>query len=73
MKQSARYIKIVDGSKDDGCDAGQTPADPILALRGVGGALWEGEEADAYVARLREGWSRSKPGVPAHQRVRLPD
>ena len=33
------------------------PPDPILALRGVGGALWDDEEADAYVARLREGWS----------------
>ena len=38
-------------------DAGQAPADPILALRGVGRALWTDEEADAYVARLREGWS----------------
>ncbi|MCY4026673.1 MAG: hypothetical protein OXH75_10235 [Acidobacteria bacterium] len=33
------------------------PADPILALRGVGGALWADEGADAYVARLREGGS----------------
>ena len=38
-------------------DAGETPADPILALRGVGRALWADEEADTYVARLREGWS----------------
>ena len=33
------------------------PADPILALRGVGRALCTDEEADAYVSRLREGWS----------------
>ena len=33
------------------------PPDPVLALRGVGRALWADEEADAYVARLREGWS----------------
>jgi len=33
------------------------PPDPILGLRGVGGALWADEGADAYVARLREGWS----------------
>ena len=31
-------------------------SDPILSLRGVGKALWVGEDADAYVSRLREGW-----------------
>lgn len=31
--------------------------DPILALRGLGRTLWADEEADAYVSRLREGWS----------------
>ena len=36
---------------------GCTPPDPILALRGLGRALWADEEADAYVSRLREGWS----------------
>lgn len=30
--------------------------DPILSLRGLGKELWRGEEADAYVQRLREGW-----------------
>ncbi len=33
------------------------PADPILALRGTGAALWVDEKADAYVARLRDGGS----------------
>lgn len=37
--------------------ARQTPVDPILALRGVGRELWKDEGADAYVSRLREGWS----------------
>ena len=37
--------------------AGYTPPDPILALRGLGRTLWADEEADAYVSRLREGWS----------------
>ena len=37
--------------------ARQTPVDPILALRGVGRELWRDEGADAYVSRLREGWS----------------
>ena len=37
--------------------AGPTPVDPVLALRGVGRELWADEEADAYVSRLREGWS----------------
>lgn len=31
-------------------------SDPILSLRGVGKALWHGEDADAYVSRLRDGW-----------------
>lgn len=31
--------------------------DPLLALRGSGRALWADESADAYVQRLREGWS----------------
>ncbi len=111
VKQSARYVKIVEWSKDDGCyvgscpglflggchgtderavfaelceivdetidlyqaegkplppatagrssehvaQAGPTPADPVLGLRGVGRELWAKEEADAYVSRLREG------------------
>lgn len=52
-------------------DTQRTPADPILALRGVGRELWADEEADAYVSRLREGWP--EPRVPGHQRVRPPD
>jgi hypothetical protein len=31
--------------------------DPLLALRGSGRALWADETADAYVQRMREGWS----------------
>jgi hypothetical protein len=31
--------------------------DPLLALRGSGRTLWADETADAYVRRLREGWS----------------
>lgn len=31
-------------------------ADPILSLRGTGRKTWAGEDADAYVARLRKGW-----------------
>ena len=31
-------------------------SDPILALRGVGKAIWAREEADSYVDRLRAGW-----------------
>jgi hypothetical protein len=34
----------------------KTP-DPILALRGLGKAMWSGEDPDAYVERLRRGWS----------------
>ena len=44
-------------NREDGTRKEIVPADPILALRGTGGALWVDEEADAYVARLRKGWS----------------
>jgi hypothetical protein len=30
--------------------------DPLLALYGSGKEIWADEHADAYVARLREGW-----------------
>ena len=35
---------------------GGQDGDPILALRGMGKAIWAHEDADAYVERLREGW-----------------
>jgi len=31
-------------------------SDPILALRGMGMEIWANEDADAYVARLRQSW-----------------
>ena len=31
-------------------------ADPLLALKGSGKALWAREHADRYVGRLRRGW-----------------
>ena len=30
--------------------------DAILGLLGLGAEIWRGEDADAYVRRLREGW-----------------
>jgi len=30
--------------------------DPILSLRGAGKEIWQDEDADAYVRRLRENW-----------------
>ena len=36
-------------------DGGSREADPILSLRGLGRAIWEDEEGDAYVDRLRQG------------------
>ena len=38
-------------------NVGDAPPDPVLALRGLGKTLWADEDADAYVSRLREGWS----------------
>ena len=37
-------------------DQGPSGEDPILALRGAGRRLWEDEDADAYVRRLRADW-----------------
>lgn len=37
--------------------AGDGGGDPIQALRGLGKEIWQGEDADAYVRRLREDWS----------------
>ena len=35
----------------------ETPgSDPLLALRGLGRELWQTEDPDDYVRRLREGW-----------------
>lgn len=36
---------------------GDGSTDPILALRGLGKEVWSSEEPDAYVERLRRGWS----------------
>jgi hypothetical protein len=35
---------------------GGPEADPILTLRGLGREIWQGEDADDYVAGLRRGW-----------------
>ncbi len=43
------------GRRAEGRGGGATE-DPILGLRGAGKDVWEGEDPDAYVARLREGW-----------------
>lgn len=54
----AAYRSLVDWYRTVyAAKATETPPDPVLALRGLGRALWVDEEADAYVARLREGWS----------------
>ena len=42
--------------KSDREDVTVGSGDPILALRGMGKELWEDEDADAYVDRLRDGW-----------------
>ncbi len=32
------------------------PLEAVLALEGTGGEIWQGEDPDQYVRRLREGW-----------------
>ena len=41
---------------DSGNDGDETEADSILSLRGLGKDIWEDEEADDYVRRLRGEW-----------------
>ncbi len=53
----APYRDLVEWYRDTfakGADGGTQ--DPILAMRGLGKALWVDEDADAYVQRQREGW-----------------
>ncbi|MBM3747252.1 MAG: hypothetical protein FJW34_15800 [Acidobacteria bacterium] len=35
---------------------GLAPPDPILALLGLGAEIWQTEDPDEFVRRLREGW-----------------
>ena len=51
------YRSLVEWYRDcfsKGADGGAQ--DPVLALRGLGKALWANEDSDTYVQRLREGW-----------------
>ncbi|HSF14613.1 MAG TPA: hypothetical protein VLK65_03600 [Vicinamibacteria bacterium] len=54
----SRYHELLDWYQAEyvrGTD--ETPGrDPLLALRGLGRELWQNEDADEYVRRLREGW-----------------
>ena len=43
------------GPKPEQAVAGEED-DPILGLWGLGKEIWEGEDPDEYVRRLREGW-----------------
>lgn len=47
-----RYLRGGDSTPD----ATAAASDPILRLRGLGKALWEEQDPDAYVDRLRSGW-----------------
>lgn len=54
-----RYHELLDWYEKEYVPRGQTESrqlDPILALRGLGKEIWKGEDPDAYVRRLREGW-----------------
>ena len=51
------YRELVDWYDDTFAKAAEgVSQDPVLALRGLGKALWAEEDADAYVRRQREGW-----------------
>jgi hypothetical protein len=54
-----RYHVLLDWYENefvkDGSDRDDS-LDPILALQGLGSEIWQGEDPDRYVQRLREGW-----------------
>lgn len=53
------YGYLLDWYEREYCQSnvGREPdLDPILALRGAGKEIWQGEDPDEYVRRLREGW-----------------
>ena len=53
----ADYRDLIDWYAGDYVsEAVRSREDPILALRGLGRELWQDEDADAYVRRLRAGW-----------------
>jgi len=54
----ANFRPLLEWYVSEYCAQGSaTPGeDPILALYGLGKEIWAGEDADAYVRRLREGW-----------------
>jgi len=54
-----KYRRLLDWYETDYAVRGRRKADaadPILELRGRGAELWAGEDADAYVDRLRSDW-----------------
>jgi len=51
------YDDLIDWYHNEYVCAGKGNAeDPILALRGLGKDIWQDEDADAYVRRLRAEW-----------------
>jgi len=56
VPEEYRYLLDWYHSEYAGIGSKQAPKSSILALRGLGRDIWDGEDADSYVARLREGW-----------------
>ena len=51
------YHHLLDWYDQHFVNAGPATApDPILSLRGLGKEIWDDEDADEYVRRVREGW-----------------
>ncbi len=54
----SRYHELLDWYRMEYVrSTSERPArDPLLALKGLGRDLWQNEDADDYVRRVREGW-----------------
>jgi len=51
-----RYRDLVEWYEGLSNEVQAAAVDPILALRGLGRDLWQDQDADKYVAGLRQGW-----------------
>ena len=52
-----KYRKLLDWYYLDYVrDGGSEEVDPILSLRGMGKSIWNQEDADSYVSKLRAEW-----------------
>ena len=69
----SQYHELLDWYERDYSSAAgrlDPSTDPVLAMRGTGKEIWADEGADAFVARLREGWDEGEKPPTGRRRRR---